>query len=380
MKRCAYLLYGVHASGIINSQAVDVAKYLDSITEVSCKLIAFLPFPFALKTHKSLEKFYSQSLPKTRALPQRLWPLFLKLESLRLSWKVKKGEIDTLICRGAFATLIAIETRDRFCKDLRVCYDGRGAMAAEHEEYGVYPSYLVTFMEMCEKRSVLESNIRIAVTSELVGYWTTRYGYQSSNPGDVVVIPTTLAENQIKRGVHLEEFRRKKRAELEVKTNEILLIYSGSTAGWQSLELLNKYLRNWLTGNEFIKVLILAKPHKNFKELQLEFPNRITRKFVDHSEVFNWLAAGDYGLLLRNQSVTNSCASPTKYAEYMLAGLRVISNSKTGVGPGVGMISADRLTSSTKSEREMWQDKANKQFNKSYYLHEYKSITKKIND
>ena len=178
MKRCAYLLYGDHASGIINSQAVDVAKYLDSIPEVSCKLIAFLPYPLALKTHKDLEKFYGKSLSKTRALPQRLWPLFLKWESLRLAWKVRQSKIETIICRGAFATLIALETRNKFCKTLRVCYDGRGAMAAEHEEYGVYPSYLVSFMEMCEKRSVLESDIRIAVTDNLVSYWSKRYGYK----------------------------------------------------------------------------------------------------------------------------------------------------------------------------------------------------------
>jgi len=380
MTNCAYLLYGDHASGIINSQAVDVAKYLNSIPQVSCKLIAFLPYPFALKTHDALETFYGKSLPKTRALPQRLWRLFLKWESLRLAWKVKQGKIETIICRGAFATFIAIETRDKFRKDLRVCYDGRGAMAAEHEEYGVYPSYLVPFMEMCEKRSVLESDIRIAVTSELVGYWTTRYGYQTSNPKDVVVIPTTLAENQIKHGVNLEKCRREKRAVLEIETNEILLIYSGSTAGWQSLELLNKYLRHRLTENKLIKVLILAKSHKNFNELQLEFPNRVTRKFVAHAEVFHWLSAGDYGLLLRNKSVTNSCASPTKYAEYLLAGLRVISNIQTGAGPGVGMVSADKLTTSTQLEREMWQGNANKQFIKSYYLDKYKSITKKIND
>ena len=104
-------------------------------------------------------------------------------------------------------------------------------MAAEHEEYGIYPSYLENFMYMCENRSVLESNIRIAVTSELVEYWKNRYGYQSSNNGYCVVIPTTLSNNQIKRANQLEECRSEKREELALKQNEILLVYSGSTAG-----------------------------------------------------------------------------------------------------------------------------------------------------
>jgi len=380
MKRCAYLLYGDHASGIINSQAVDVVKYLDSIPEVSCKLVAFLPYPFASKTHVALEKFYGKSLSKTRALPQRLWPLFLRWESLRLAWKVRQGKIETIICRGAFATLIALETRNKFCKTLRVCYDGRGAMAAEHEEYGIYPSYLENFMYMSESRSVLESDIRIAVTSELVEYWENRYGYQSSNNGYCVVIPTTLSNNQIKRANQLEECRSEKREELALKQNEILLVYSGSTAGWQSLELLSKHLNDWLKNNDLVKVLILSKPHHLFKELQLKFPNRITEKFVEPPEVFCWLSAGDYGLLIRDKSITNSCASPTKFAEYLLAGLRVLSNDTTGAGAGIGMMSQDELTSSTRSERELNRGKAIKHFEKNNFREEYESVTKQIKE
>ena len=374
MKRCAYLLYGAHASGIINSQAVDVAKYLDSIPEVSCKLIAFLPYPFALKTHKDLEKFYGQSLAKTRALPQRLWPLFLKWESLRLAWKVRQSKIETIICRGAFATLIALETRNKFCKTLRVCYDGRGAMAAEHEEYGIYPSYLENFMSMCENRSVLESNIRIAVTSELVEYWRNRCGYQSSNNGSCKVIPTTLSNNQIKRANKLEECRNENRQKLALNQNEILLVYSGSTAGWQSLELLSKHLNDLLNTNDLVKVLILSKPHNVFEELQLKFPNRITEMFVEASEVFCWLSAGDYGLLIRDKSVTNSCASPTKYAEYLLAGLRVISNKTTGAGEGVGLIPANSMSRSTTAERKANSNKAIHRFAKNNFKKEYEAI------
>ena len=374
MKRCAYLLYGVHASGIINSQAVDVAKYLDSIPEVSCKLIAFLPYPLALKTHKDLEKFYGKSLSKTRALPQRLWPLFLKWESLRLAWKVRQSKIETIICRGAFATLIALETRNKFCKTLRVCYDGRGAMAAEHEEHGIYPPYLESFMYMCENRSVIESDIRISVTFELVEYWKNRYRYKSSNNGPCVVIPTTLSNNQIKKANKLEECRNEYRKKLALNQNEILLVYSGSTAGWQSLELLSKHLNDLLNTNDLVKGLILSKPHQIFDELQLKFPNRIAVKFVDPSEVFCWLSAGDYGLLIRDKSVTNSCASPTKYAEYLLAGLRVISNETTGAGGGVGLIPATSMTRSTTVERKANSDEAIHRFAKRKFQRAYKAI------
>jgi hypothetical protein len=124
--------------------------------------------------------------------------------------------------------------------------------------------------------------------------------------------------------------------------------------------------------------LILSKPHQLFKELQLKFPNRITEKFVEPSEVFCWLSAGDYGLLIRDKSVTNSCASPTKYAEYLLAGLRVISNDTTGVKSEDGMMCADELTSSTKSERELCSSRAIKHFKKSNFRKEYEGITQNL--
>ena len=324
MTKCAYFIYGEHASGIINSQAVDVVKFYNSSGLANCSLIAFLPYPFALKTHAQLEEFIGHSLNKTRALPQRFWPLLLKWESIRLAWKIKKGEINTIICRGAFSTIIALETKNRFYKSLRVCYDGRGAVAAEHEEYGVYPHYLVPLMYESEKRSVLESDTRIAVTKNLVQYWRNRYGYRSTNHQ---IIPTTLDSSIIleNQPEFISVNRIKNREKLNVRAEEVLLVYCGSSAGWQSFGLLFEYLNKCLSEQDNIKVLLLTQEHSLISELSLKFPGRVIRRFVKPNEVCNWLVTGDYGLLIREQSITNNCASPTKYAEYLRAGLKVIT-------------------------------------------------------
>ena len=39
---------------------------------------------------------------------------------------------------------------------------------------------------------------------------------------------------------------------------------------------------------------------------------------------------GDYGLLIREKSVTNKVASPVKYAEYLASGLKVIISDELG--------------------------------------------------
>ena len=66
------------------------------------------------------------------------------------------------------------------------------------------------------------------------------------------------------------------------------------------------------------------------KSLQIKFPERVLIKWVKHRDVINYLAACDYGILLREQSYTNKVASPTKFAEYLFAGLQVLISKDLG--------------------------------------------------
>jgi len=65
-------------------------------------------------------------------------------------------------------------------------------------------------------------------------------------------------------------------------------------------------------------------------ELITQFPNQVSRKWLKHEEVTSFLLACDWGILIREQSVTNKVASPTKFAEYLSAGLPVIISENLG--------------------------------------------------
>ena len=62
----------------------------------------------------------------------------------------------------------------------------------------------------------------------------------------------------------------------------------------------------------------------------IKFPKQVSRKWLKHEEVTNFLLACDWGILIREQSVTNKVASPTKFAEYLSAGLPVIISENLG--------------------------------------------------
>jgi glycosyltransferase involved in cell wall biosynthesis len=109
-----------------------------------------------------------------------------------------------------------------------------------------------------------------------------------------------------------------------------VIAYSGSTAGWQSFSLVLPVLRHYLSMGKHYKSLFLSHDEPNIRELEKEFPGQVRRAWVSHTEVPGVLQACDLGILIRDQSVTNRVASPTKFAEYLAAGLPVAISANLG--------------------------------------------------
>ena len=62
---------------------------------------------------------------------------------------------------------------------------------------------------------------------------------------------------------------------------------------------------------------------------------------MTHHQVPDYLSAADYGLLLREENVTNGVASPVKFAEYLSCGLQILISAN--LGDFSGMVAEDSL-------------------------------------
>ncbi len=309
-----YLTYGDATSGIYKSQVIDVIK-LYTKNKYHIKLISLI----SIRDFWRNRQYIKSNLPDALVLP-----FFPKVKNWKINkWLLKfliSDKNNQIIARGVIATNLCIEIEEKFKK---IIYDGRGAIAAEYEEYGEHNNLGdKDTIEELERRSVKNSDFRVAVSEKLIEYWQDRYDYHRGNE---VVIPCSLSMS------HCTGERTLNFPLLEgLKKDDILLVYSGSIAGWQSFEVLSNILERYLTSNEKVKILFLSKEHIEIDKITDKYQDRVYRKWVSHEKVNEYLQLGDYGLLIREENITNSVASPVKFAEYLISGLSVI------ITPGIG--------------------------------------------
>lgn len=317
-----YLTYAEPPSGVYSSQVADVIRFVNTTLRSDIRLVAFISLHDFTNSKQKIKK----ELPNAVVLPALPKAAYWKINTLIFWFVCLILRPTAIIARNVIAANMALKVK-RYTSARKICFDGRGAMAAEWNEYDVkVVDSWKRNIDQLESRAVMESDYRIAVTEKLVDYWHTRYGYSEGNH---VVIPCTL-NSSFNPQIPADEEKTKARASMGIQASDIVLAYSGSIAGWQSFPELYKYLGPFLQESTTHKIIFLAKEEENITRLENEFPGQIIRKWVNHHEVPVVLAACDMGILIREQSVTNQVASPTKFAEYLSAGLPVLISDHVG--------------------------------------------------
>ena len=319
-----YLVVGEHCSGVMISQALDTCKYLSSLHNKKIKFVAFISGRDFFRQRKKFKRHYPNSIilpmfPKLKNWQKNYW-LLLIIKLLFLS----KNKM--IITRGPIAGLLGLKLKKDQLVDW-VCYDGRGAYSAEWNEYDVVKDeQLKKDIYKYEQSVVIQSDFRLAVSNKLVDYWRSAFQYEGNAH---VVIPCTLSKIF---NTTLPSYDTLQATKLKYgyQEEDIIFVYSGSSAGWQSLELLNRLFEKLLFHSPNAKVLLLSNLNKALLPVINKYPDQVQVKWVKAHEVFSILSMCDYGVMVRNDSVTNQVAAPTKFAEYLASGLQVIISNKIG--------------------------------------------------
>lgn len=314
-----YLTYNDTPSGIFSSQVLDLVNFFNSEFDDTVKLVSYI----SIRGFFENRKLIKSELPDSIVIP--MFPGVvnwrINIFSFRLICFLLKP--NAIIGRSVIATQIALKQRKR----VKIIYDGRGAITEEWHEYHVITDRgMLNEIESLEKECVLKSDFRMAVSSKLVDLWKDKYSYYENMHA---VIPCTL--NSLFESTTISnEIIYKRRKELGYIKDDIVFVYSGSLAGWQSINLMIEFIKTVLKKSTSHKILFLSDLSQEIKFLQIEFPNQVQCLKLNPIDLPQYLIACDYGILIREKSVTNQVASPVKFAEYLACGLPVIISNELG--------------------------------------------------
>ncbi len=316
-----YLTYNDSPSGIYNSQVIDVVNYLQKISKEKVILISLI----------SLRNFYvNKRWIKSRCTTAIVLPMFPKVRF----WKANMitlfiilllGNHKTLMARGPFAAYLGLRLKKiKLCN--KIIFDARGAYYAELNEYNVVDDDKIrNDIKNIENFVLSQCDYRLAVSKSLVTYWKTNYHYNGTKH---VVIPCTLG-NDFLNAFPSEQQLLNLRSKHGFEKNDILFVYSGSTAGWQSFNLIDEVMLEILKISATRLIVLSNDFDKDLKIMQL-YSEKINIAFVKPNEVKEYLYMCDYGIIYREQSITNKVASPVKFAEYLSCGLKVLISENLG--------------------------------------------------
>ena len=310
-----YLTFNDAPSGIFKSQVIDVAALLETLSGETVKVVAFV----SARNFKASSKWILENRPDSWVVPMVPGIDNWEKNSGTLRWMLRHDSRPKIIARGPLACNLALRTFE----NARIMYDGRGAVAAEEEEYNVFGNSKVgKIIAEIEKHAVRDSRSQIAVSHALVDYWTNRFAFVSEH---TTIIPCSLSDDflTMQDGQSVRE-------KWGFSDQDVVLAFSGSLSGWHSFDSLQQRLHKALLSQPNLAVVFFSKEHPAIEELQHQHPGRVRREWLKHEDVPAALSACDYGLLIRDKNMTNKVSSPVKFAEYLSCGLPVIISEEIG--------------------------------------------------
>ena len=119
--------------------------------------------------------------------------------------------------------------------------------------------------------------------------------------------------------------RARTRASLAYADDDVVFIYSGGMAHYQCFEETVRLFEDHLLRDSKARLLVVTpRPEQALPYLARLPKTTYTLRAAEFSEVNAYLNAADCAFMLRAPSRVNAAASPTKFAEYGLAGLPVV--------------------------------------------------------
>jgi glycosyltransferase involved in cell wall biosynthesis len=267
----------------------------------------------------------------------------------RLERLVSASGLLIVHAEALYSARIGLLLRAR-ARDCRLVFDCHGTSPEEERLSGAHPSR-VQAMEVWERRVLAAADLNVFVSQAMNDCYLKRYGFAELPH---VIVPCCVADERFGAA--------KSRCPVVLPGGRPILAYAGTFAVWQCGEEMIRLFAQLARHDPELFFLLLAPAadHGRVRELMQEhrLPESAVRlAALAHDEVASALRRAHAGVLLRRAHPVNEVSSPTKFGEYLAAGLPVIMTEDIGdfarlaAREGVGLVLSPGLL-----DLEAWPD------------------------
>lgn len=234
----------------------------------------------------------------------------------------RANAVDVSHGQALYSTRIALLLRERM-PDLKVVFDCHG-ISPEEERMGKAAEARVQAIEAWERRALNEADLTIFVSEAMRGHFAEKYGYEKDNR---LVLPCCVAEAQFSGGSSPLKGM--------IPEDRTVVAYTGTLAVWQcGEEMLRLFARlSELQHNLHFLLILPQNDHDQARAWMRQYgllEEKVTLVELPHDQVASAMQSAHAGVLLRRADPVNRVSSPTKFAEYLAAGLPVLMTSGIG--------------------------------------------------
>lgn len=241
--------------------------------------------------------------------------------------KYKPSDNVAVICRGDLAAYVGSRAFTEM-KQCRILYDNRGLAYEEsimsHGDKWVYKRNREIKLKAMEYAKS-HCDAYNFVTNNMRNYMYYKYNFNSKLP--YTIIPT-LYKAEVLDFNELRKIQQRERW----KESDYIITYVGSTAAWQSTTQLVDIIGRASNLSENTRFMILTNGEiHEMNAMKEKLKDRLLIKSVKHSEMKYYLSMSNIGIVIRDDNVVNRVAAPTKIAEYLTNGLKILYSGDIGI-------------------------------------------------
>lgn len=315
--------YSPHNRGLFYSQVIKMIESYNSYGDGTIELISIIREKQAKYEYINELAFQSNVKHNIIEISNSLGAMFSRGLIRKISNIINKHDDAVVICRESIACTIALKTARFMKKPVAVILDKRGLPSKEallEKSQNVIYRYLKSFYyAFADRYAIRKADGIRCVSNNMKSYILHRQRKTDRYP--IIVTPTGICDREIRDINNM----------LSSKVANSI-VYVGGRSSYQRIDEVMSFMSELPEKDKSFRCYLVTYLDREEEDaLSKRFPSITFISNSEPEEITALLNLSEYGVCFRDNSIVNEVSSPTKIAEYLTRGMKVVYTGKIGV-------------------------------------------------